>query len=56
MVPVSLGFHARKNFPECYPKLGHDRPKFSPAFLNTENLKNIGFEGRQIISLPGGTK
>ena len=42
------------NFSENYPKFGHALSKmFAKSVLGRRSLKNVGFKGRQIISLPG---
>ena len=43
-----------KEFSEKYPQFGHaPSARFASTVLVLKSLKNIGFKGSQIISLPG---
>ena len=51
---VNSNFHTRNNFSENYPQFGHAPLKISPSpVLGWEYLKNIGFNGGQIITIKG---
>ena len=47
MVPVNSGFHTRKKLSKDYSQFEHAR-----SVLGRWKSKNIGFKGREIISLP----
>lgn len=52
VVLVNSSFHTRKDFSENYLQFGHASSKcFASPVLGRKRLKNIGLEGRQIISL-----
>jgi len=55
MVLANSGFkHTRRNFSECYPRLGTSIQKnFASPVLDRKNSNNSGFKGPQIINLPG---
>ena len=47
----------RRDFSENYLQFGHALSKIlASPILDRKKLKNIGFEGRQIINLPGGAR
>lgn len=57
VVLVYSGFHMRRDFPENYLQFGHAPSKsLASSVLGRKKLKNIGFDGRQIINLPGGAR
>ena len=52
-VLVASSFHTRKNTSENYPQIGHAHSeKLASPALGRRSLNNIGFIGRQIVSLP----
>jgi hypothetical protein len=52
MVLENSGFHAGKNFSENYLLFGHAPSKvFARSILGCKILKNIGLNGRQIVSV-----
>jgi hypothetical protein len=54
VVLVHSGFHTHKNLSENYPQFGHAPSEgFDGPVLDRKSSKNIGFKGRQIISMPG---
>jgi hypothetical protein len=53
MVVVNRSFHTRKSFTEYYPQFGHGvLETFASHGLGRKSLRNIGLNGRQIISQP----
>jgi hypothetical protein len=50
---VNSGVQTRKNFCKTYRQFGHAPSKSFSRVLGRKELKNIGFKGCQIISLPG---
>jgi len=54
MALVNTVFHTVKHFSENYPKFRHAPSKKSANLvLGRISLKNLGFDGRKIIGLPG---
>jgi len=52
--PQPLGYHMRKSFSKNFPQIGHSfSENFDSPLLGRKNLKNTGFNGRQIITCPG---
>ena len=51
---VNSDLHTRMNFSENYPQFWHAISIiFAKLVLGRQRLKNVGFKGHKIISLPG---